>query len=120
MVERNWELVRILTEYLDSLFEKMRSNPGEVYRYDHGREQIEMLRATDIRRMAMAENAMEQMLIARASYKGFVVTSFLLNRKHDFGCSLYLLEDTAQKAVTRWLMPPRPKFVEKIFQHNPE
>jgi len=118
MYEKNWEFVRILINYLDDLFEKMRLNNGGVLKNTYGIEQIEALQFADIRRIASAENAMEQMLFVRASYKAFIVASYLLGRDYNFGYSLRLLENTAKKAASSRAMPKRPRYLEKIFQSN--
>ena len=116
MDQRTWERARILMNYVDVLFEKMRLILYPRLEYDHGKEKIEILKRASIIRMAATSSAAKQMLAARAGYKTFVVVSYLLGQEEDFRESLRLLEDTAAQAVTGKSMPMRPRFTEDIFQ----
>lgn len=115
MDERNWELAGILGNYLDDVFEKIRIYGAEWFKYGYDQEKIEPLKAMDIRKMAAAPDAVEQMLIARAGYKTFVVVAYLSGNDEDFKGSLQRLEDTAGKTAAGRPMPTRPRFIEEIL-----
>jgi hypothetical protein len=83
---------------------------------DLGQDKIELLKRTDIIRMAETATAVKQMLLARAGYKAFVVVAYLSGKEEDFKESLCLLENTARKVAASKAMPTRPRFIEQIFQ----
>lgn len=118
MDERDWEWTGVLLNYLDDLLEKVRANGAEWFKYNFSKEKIELLKGADIRKMAAAPDAVEKILTARAGYKKFVVVAYLEGQEDDFKWSLRLLENVAKKVTPEKSMPPRPKFIEIIFQDN--